>query len=135
MTQIEGQIEEKGYTHPEALVSTEWVARHLDDTENTRIVESDEDVLLYDIGHVPNAVKIDWVEDLNDPVTRDYVDPEHFAALMSEKGIGLDTTVFSTGTRTTGGPPTPCGSSGSSVTRTYASWTAAASSGRPRAAR
>jgi thiosulfate/3-mercaptopyruvate sulfurtransferase len=89
----EQQIAEKGYAHPEALVTTDWVAEHLNDTENIRIVESDEDVLLYDIGHVPNAVKIDWVEDLNDPVTRDYVDPERFAALMSEKGIGPDTTV------------------------------------------
>ena len=58
-----------------------------------RIVESDEDVLLYDIGHIPNAVKIDWVEDLNDPLVRDYLDPEHFAQLMGEKGITPDTTV------------------------------------------
>ncbi len=93
MTQAEQQIAEKGYAHPEALVTTDWVAEHLNDTENYRIVESDEDVLLYDVGHVPNAVKIDWVEDLNDPLTRDYLDPEHFARLMSEKGIGPDTTV------------------------------------------
>nr|WP_228282043.1 hypothetical protein [Rubrobacter marinus] len=63
----EKQIEEKGYVHPEALVTTQWVADNLHDTENVRIVESDEDVLLYDVGHVPNAVKVDWVEDLNDP--------------------------------------------------------------------
>ncbi len=90
---MEQEIEAKGYAQPEALVSTEWVANHLSDTENIRIVESDEDVLLYDIGHIPNAVKIDWVEDLNDPLTRDYLDPEHFASLMSEKGIGPETTV------------------------------------------
>jgi thiosulfate/3-mercaptopyruvate sulfurtransferase len=89
----EQEIQEKGYAHPEALVSTEWVAQNLDDTQNIRIVESDEDVLLYDIGHVPNAVKVDWVEDLNDPLTRDYLDPEHFANLMSEKGITPETTV------------------------------------------
>jgi thiosulfate/3-mercaptopyruvate sulfurtransferase len=89
----EQQIAEKGYAHPEALVTTQWVADNLNDTENVRIVESDEDVLLYDVGHIPNAVKIDWVEDLNDPVTRDYVDPEHFARLCEEKGIGPDTTV------------------------------------------
>src|SRR5687767_15579980 len=83
----EQEILEKGYAHPEALVTTEWVAEHLDDTENVRIVESDEDVLLYDVGHVPNAVKVDWVEDLNDPLVRDYLDPERFANLMSEKGI------------------------------------------------
>ena len=88
----EKQIEEKGYAHPEALVTTQWVAEHLQD-EGVRIVESDEDVLLYDIGHVPNSVKVDWVEDLNDPLTRDYVDPERFAALCSEKGIAPDTAV------------------------------------------
>ena len=70
----ERQIEQKGYAHPEALVSTDWVAEHLDDLENIRIVESDEDVLLYEVGHIPNAVKIDWVEDLNDPLVRDYLD-------------------------------------------------------------
>ncbi|HET6885583.1 MAG TPA: sulfurtransferase, partial [Rubrobacteraceae bacterium] len=89
----EQEIQQKGYAHPEALVTTEWVAQNLDDTENIRIIESDEDVLLYDIGHVPNAVKVDWVEDLNDPLTRDYLDPEHFANLMSEKGITPETTV------------------------------------------
>jgi thiosulfate/3-mercaptopyruvate sulfurtransferase len=93
MTQgAEQEIAQKGYAHPEMLVSTQWAAEHLDDP-NVRIVESDEDVLLYDIGHVPNAVKIDWVEDLNDPLIRDYLDPEHFARLMSEKGISPDTTV------------------------------------------
>jgi thiosulfate/3-mercaptopyruvate sulfurtransferase len=89
----EQEIQEKGYANPDALVSTQWVAENLADTENVRIVESDEDVLLYDIGHVPNAVKIDWVEDLNDPLMRDYLDPEHFASLMAEKGISPETTV------------------------------------------
>jgi thiosulfate/3-mercaptopyruvate sulfurtransferase len=51
-------------------------------------------VLLYDIGHVPNSVKIDWVEDLNDPLMRDYLDPDHFANLMAELGISPDTTVI-----------------------------------------
>src|ERR687890_124348 len=90
----EQEIQEKGYANPDALVSTQWVAEHLDDTENVRIVESDEDVLLYDIGHVPNSVKIDWVEDLNDPLMRDYLDPDHFANLMAELGISPDTTVI-----------------------------------------
>ncbi|HEU0076508.1 MAG TPA: hypothetical protein VFQ76_02595, partial [Longimicrobiaceae bacterium] len=74
-------IEERGYAHPEALVSTEWVAQHLEDPD-VRIAESDEDVLLYDTGHVPGAVKIDWHADLNDPLMRDYLDPESFARLM-----------------------------------------------------
>ncbi|WP_322816264.1 sulfurtransferase [Chloroflexus sp.] len=81
-----------GYAHPEALVETQWVADHLNDP-NVRIVESNEDLLLYDTGHIPGAVKIDWVQDLNDPVVRDYLDSERFAALMRAKGISNDTTV------------------------------------------
>ncbi|MGQ9481266.1 sulfurtransferase [Chloroflexus sp.] len=81
-----------GYAHPEALVETQWVADHLHDP-NVRIVESDEDLLLYDTGHIPGAVKIDWVQDLNDPVVRDYLDSEQFALLMRAKGISNDTTV------------------------------------------
>lgn len=80
------------YAHPERLVTTEWVARHGRD-DNVVVVESDEDVLLYETGHIPGAVKIDWVMDLNDPVTRDYVDGGAFARLMSAKGIGRDSTV------------------------------------------
>ena len=94
MAEVEKEIREKGYAHPEKLVSTQWVADHLSDTENVRIVESDEDVLLYDVGHIPNAVKIDWVEDLNDPLIRDYLSPERFASLMSEKGISPETRVI-----------------------------------------
>jgi thiosulfate/3-mercaptopyruvate sulfurtransferase len=85
-------IGERGYAHPEALVSTEWVAQHLEDP-SVRIVESDEDVLLYDTGHVPGAVKVDWHTDLQHPLSRDYLDEEAFARLMREKGIGRDTTV------------------------------------------
>jgi thiosulfate/3-mercaptopyruvate sulfurtransferase len=85
-------MSEQGYAHPEVLVSTDWVAQHVNDPK-VRIVESDEDVLLYDVGHVPGAVKIDWVNDLNDPVVREYIDAERFARLMSEKGIANDTTV------------------------------------------
>ncbi len=81
-----------GYARPDVLVSTEWVAEHLNDP-NVRIVESDEDVLLYDTGHIPGAVKIDWVQDLNDPVRRDYLRRQEFEQLMSEKGIANDTTV------------------------------------------
>lgn len=80
------------FAHPERLVSTAWLAEHLDDP-GLVVVESDEDVLLYDTGHIPGAVKIDWVMDLNDQVTRDYLDGAGFAALMSTKGIARDTTV------------------------------------------
>jgi len=81
------------YAHPEVLVSTEWVDEHRADTENIRVVESDEDVLLYDTGHIPEAVKIDWINDLNDPVIRDYVEPNRFAELCERHGISNNTTV------------------------------------------
>jgi len=80
------------YAHPEVLVDTAWVAEHLNDS-NVRIVESNEDIMLYDQGHIPGAIKIDWVADLNDQVVRDYLDREHFEKLLSAKGIGNDTTV------------------------------------------
>jgi len=80
------------YAHPEVLVDTDWVAAHLDDP-NIRLVESNEDVLLYSTGHVPGAINIDWHADLNDPVVRDYVNNEKFAALLSRHGITPETTV------------------------------------------
>ena len=80
------------YARPDVLVSTQWVADHLDDP-NVRLVESNEDILLYDTGHIPGAVNIDWHADLNDLVVRDYVNPEQFAALMRRNGISPDTTV------------------------------------------
>lgn len=80
------------YAHPEVLVSTEWLQQNLG-TDGLVVVESDEDVLLYEIGHIPTAVKIDWHTDLNDPVTRDYVEGPEFAKLMSQKGISRDSTV------------------------------------------
>lgn len=80
------------YAQPDFLVSTQWVADHLNDP-NIRVVESDEDILLYDQGHVPGAVMIDWQQDLNDRVRRDYLGKEGFEALLSSKGIGTNTTV------------------------------------------
>ena len=80
------------YAHPERLVSTQWLAEHLGEA-GLVVVESDEDVLLYETGHIPGAVKVDWHTDLNDPVTRDYVDGAGFAALMDAKGISRDDTV------------------------------------------
>ncbi len=82
-----------GDTQPDALVSTQWVDEHRHDTEKIRIVESNEDVLLYDTGHIPGAVKIDWFTDLQDPVVRDYVDAESFAEVCARNGISNDTTV------------------------------------------
>jgi thiosulfate/3-mercaptopyruvate sulfurtransferase len=81
-----------GYAHPERLVTTAWLADHLDDPQVV-VAESDEDILLYETGHIPGAVKIDWHADLNDPVVRDYVDGEHFAQMMSSRGITRDHTI------------------------------------------
>ena len=86
-------LESRGYAHPEALVSTQWVADHLNDA-GIRILESNEDVLLYNTGHVPGAQNIDWHADLNDPVSRDYLDPEEFARLAGRLGITPETTVI-----------------------------------------
>lgn len=80
------------YAHPERLVSASWLSARLG-TPGLKVVESDEDSLLYDIGHIPGSVRIDWRKDLNDPVTRDYISAEAFAELMSSKGIGPDDTV------------------------------------------
>jgi thiosulfate/3-mercaptopyruvate sulfurtransferase len=80
------------FAHPERLVSTEWLAANLD-SPGLVVVESDEDVLLYETGHIPGAVKIDWHTDLNDPVERDYIDGAAFAALLGSKGISRDSTV------------------------------------------
>ena len=80
------------YAHPDRLVSTDWLAAHLGEP-GLVVLESDEDVLLYETGHIPGSVKVDWHTELNDPVTRDYVDGAGFAALMSAKGISRDTTV------------------------------------------
>ena len=86
------------YAHPEKLVSTEWLAEHLNDA-GIRIVESNEDMLLYDTGHIPGAVKIDWTTDLNDQMSRDYVNRTAFAKLLRAKGIANDTTVVFYGDR------------------------------------
>ena len=91
-------IGDRGYVHPDVLVSTEWVAEHLDDP-SVRLVESNEDTLLYSSGHVPGAVHVDWTSDLNDQVRRDYVDRAAFNALMSRIGVTRETTVVFYGDR------------------------------------
>lgn len=85
-------IQSRGYSRADALVSTDWVAEHLNDPD-VRLVESNEDPLLYSTGHVPGAVEVDWTRDLNDPVRRDYLQRAGFEALMSRLGATHDTTV------------------------------------------
>ena len=86
------EIEERGYANPDVLVSTDWVASHLKDP-NVRIIESNEDLLLYPSGHITGAVQVDWEKDLNDQLRRDYLDKKQFEKLMSKIGITPDTTV------------------------------------------
>ncbi|GAB4344379.1 MAG: sulfurtransferase [Phototrophicales bacterium] len=86
-------IQERGYAKPDVLVSTEWLAEHLNDP-NIRIIESNEDPLLYPSGHIPGAVQVDWTTDLNDPVIRDYLDKTGFEKLASRIGITPETTLI-----------------------------------------
>ena len=86
------------YANPNVLVSTDWVEEHIDDPDVV-IVESDEDILLYEIGHIRNSVKFDWQTELQDQLLRDYVSRENFEALLSEKGISNDHTVVFYGDR------------------------------------
>lgn len=80
------------YAHPERLVSADWLQSNLG-TPGLVVVESDEDVLLYEVGHIAGAVKIDWHTDLNDRVTRDFVDAPTFATVLGDKGISRDSTI------------------------------------------
>src|SRR6185312_13764476 len=91
-TTTAGPANAQGYAHPETLVDTQWVADHLNDP-SVRIIEADEDPLLYEIGHIPNAVKLDWHTDVQDPLRRDFVDKASLEALMRRYGITNDTTV------------------------------------------
>lgn len=78
-------ISERGYANPDVLVTTDWVAAHLNDP-NIRLIESNEDPLLYASGHIPGAVEVDWTTDLNDQLRRDYLQREAFERLLSRIG-------------------------------------------------
>lgn len=80
------------YANPDALVSTDWLADHLDDSD-IRIVEVDEDREAYAAGHIPGAIAWNWTGDLQHPVQREYLDQDALGALMAKSGIGADTTV------------------------------------------
>ncbi|MDH4397785.1 MAG: sulfurtransferase [Actinomycetota bacterium] len=85
-----------GYAHPDVLVTTQWLAEN---SSKVRIVECDEDVLLYEVGHIPGSVKLDWHTELNDQDKRDYLDGEQFAELMKAKGIDRSDTIVLYGDR------------------------------------
>ncbi|WP_040794714.1 sulfurtransferase [Nocardia higoensis] len=86
------------YAHPRRLVSTEWLSANIG-APGLVIVESNEDAQLYDIGHVPGAIKIDGHRDLEDKAMRDYIDGARFTELMRAKGIGRADTVVIYGDR------------------------------------
>ncbi len=88
-----GQLSSKGYVRSNFVVDTQWVADHLFDP-NVRIVESNEDPLLYPMGHIPGAFEVDWTRDLNDPIQRDYLDRTGFEALLSNLGATPDTKII-----------------------------------------
>lgn len=92
------QTNQSGYAHPEALVETSWVAEHLND-QSIRLIEADEDVLLYEVGHIPGAVKLDWHVDVQDPLLRDFVNRQDFEKLLSRWGVNNDTLVILYGDR------------------------------------
>lgn len=83
----------QSYSHPETLVETDWVADHLHDPD-VRIVESDEDTLLYEVGHIPGSVKVDWFTTLQHSLRRDFLSQAEFEALCSKLGIANETTVI-----------------------------------------
>jgi thiosulfate/3-mercaptopyruvate sulfurtransferase len=95
---VVSEIEKRGYVNSSVLVSTDWVTDHLHDP-TVRIIESNEDPLLYPSGHVPGAVEVDWTRDLNDQVRRDYLGRDGFEALMKRIGVTPDTTVVFYGDR------------------------------------
>lgn len=80
------------YAHPERVVTSSWLGAKLGGP-GLKVVESDSDSILYNIGHLPTAIRIDLHRDLGDPVCRDFLDGTAFARLMDEKGISRDDTV------------------------------------------
>src|SRR2546425_9623840 len=89
ITRLEAAV---SYAHPEVLVSTDWVATHLNDS-GVRLIEVDVDTTAYDSGHIAGAVGWNWQSQLNDPVRRDIPDKRAFAKLLSEAGVTPKTTV------------------------------------------
>ncbi len=97
-TETQAASQNTGYAHPEVMVETDWVAENLNNP-NVRLIEADEDVLLYETGHIPGAVKLDWHVDVQNPVTRDFIDQQAFEQLMRRYGIDNDTTIVLYGDR------------------------------------
>lgn len=103
------------YADPNRLVTTDWLAKNLD---RVTVIESDEDVLLYESGHIPGSIKVDWHTDLNDTVLRDYLSPEKFRDMCVSKGISDNDIIVFTETSQTGGQRTRRGYFACTVTIT-----------------
>ena len=84
---------EQGYANPAALVSTQWVADHLNDP-NVRLIEVDVDTAAYGQGHIQGAVGVNWTTQLGDPIRRDIPSKEAWAKLLSEAGVSPDTRII-----------------------------------------
>jgi thiosulfate/3-mercaptopyruvate sulfurtransferase len=93
MAKTATEISKTGYAHPEALVDTQWVADHLNDSK-LKIVEVDVDTSAYDTGHIRGAIGLDWRKDLQARPIRDLLPKDEFEGLLSSKGIGNDDTVL-----------------------------------------
>jgi thiosulfate/3-mercaptopyruvate sulfurtransferase len=81
------------YVHPEVLVSTDWVLEHHNDA-GVKLIEVNEDFLLYEQAHIPGAIKMDWHTNLQRDDIRDFIDEKTFAALVASLGINNDDTVI-----------------------------------------
>src|SRR5919198_4642025 len=81
---------EEGYANPQALVSTQWVADHLNDP-SIRLLEVDVDTAAYGQGHAPGAVGINWTTQLGDPIKRDIPSKQAWEQLLSQSGVSNDT--------------------------------------------
>ena len=80
------------YSNPDALVETDWLEQQGDSTD-VAILEVDEDTTAYEKGHIPNAISIDWANELHDLPRREFVTSEQLAKLLGEKGVSSDQTI------------------------------------------
>src|SRR3981081_2904855 len=84
---------EQSYANPASLVSTQWVAEHLNDP-NVRLIEVDVDTAAYGTGHVQGAVGVNWTTQLGDPIRRDIPTREAWSKLLSDAGVGAATRII-----------------------------------------
>ena len=81
------------YSHPETLVTTEWVSQHKSDP-TVRVVEVDVDTKAYEEGHIPGAVGWNWQTELCDTLRRDIISKTNLEKLLGGSGITNGTTII-----------------------------------------